>query len=450
MRRVVINNFGAIKRIDICLDKKLQVIIGEQASGKSTLAKIIYFSLKVRDYLLDYLITSENFKQIHPNEQYLAFLKYVRKQFMGCFGTTKHMNSFSIIFDYDVEQQGKQEKRLKITLDQKYAKIVFSSFLMERIGMLIREAAEIFEQQDRIHPLSVYDNVFNDLRTRDLIRQKFSQGVNDLFKEDEEIVYIPAGRSILSTMSEQLKEIDTTDITQLDLPLKEFIALIQKTKPFFGSRIPDIVKDYTKTVTGQIRNNDVNLAYSIIKKILKADYVNERDGEKLYYSGNKWVKLMYASSGQQESLWILLLFFLRILRNQRVFMVLEEPEAHLFPSAQKNMIEMIALLIFSTNSGVFVTTHSPYILTSINLLTYSGKVENLIKAGTDIVVPKQFRISPQQLAAYKISNDGIFSFSSLIDSKEMLINAEAIDTISEELNNDTDRIMDMEVSMNDL
>lgn len=50
--------------------------------------------------------------------------------------------------------------------------------------------------------------------------------------------------------------------------------------------------------------------------MLRGDYVNESDGEKLYYSDREYVKLMYASSGQQEVLWILLLIFIRILEQR--------------------------------------------------------------------------------------------------------------------------------------
>ena len=41
-RRLIINNIGPIKHVDIYLNK-INVIIGPQSSGKSTIAKIISF-----------------------------------------------------------------------------------------------------------------------------------------------------------------------------------------------------------------------------------------------------------------------------------------------------------------------------------------------------------------------------------------------------------------------
>lgn len=70
-----------------------------------------------------------------------------------------------------------------------------------------------------------------------------------------------------------------------------------------------------------------------------------------------------------------MLIFSFILEKTSVFLVLEEPEAHLFPEAQKYIVELIALLCNSTGSSSFITTHSSYILTSINLLMHAFMVK---------------------------------------------------------------------------
>ena len=263
-----------------------------------------------------------------------------------------------------------------------------------------------------------------------------------MFHDNDEIIYIPAGRSLLSVMSDQMNVIDNRS---LDLPMRNFIELIGETRKKFGTRMDRMVSDYVKTVQGQIKNADVNMAYEMIKKILKADYISDSDGERLYYTKNKWVKIAYSSSGQQESLWILLPLFVRILENRRCFVVIEEPEAHLFPDAQKTIVEVISLFIYSTGSSVLLTTHSPYILTAWNLLAHSYIVETKKKViGKESVVPKALRMPVEGMDAYFVGNSGNNYLKNITRSESGLIDAMEIDRISDIINNRTERLLDME------
>ena len=439
MQKIIIKNFCAVEYLEMNLDNKIDVIIGPQASGKSTVAKIIYFCRKVRDYLIEYLTNSANFNSVHPNEYYSYFLKNVRQKFMGCFGTTKHMDNFNITFYYDIDSNCKMNLRLD---ESGYVRIYFSKQLSNNIKSLIVESSKLFLEQNSESDDNLYDKMIKELTYRSFVRKHINDAVNKMFFYGKEIIYIPAGRSILSTLSDKLPDYDTYT---LDLPLKEFIELINVTKTRFGYSIKEIISNYTKTVDGQINNDNVNLSYTLIHEILKGDYVNENDGEKIYYNQNKWVKLKFASSGQQEILWILLVIFIRILENKSSFIVVEEPEAHLFPSAQKKVLELIMLLVNATNSQVLITTHSPYVLTSVNLLAYSGKVEKS-KSTNKTIVNKKFRVTPNSLDAYMINSQPKFKFESIIDSNLGLINAEKIDEISNEINELIDKLMDMEIS----
>jgi len=88
----------------------------------------------------------------------------------------------------------------------------------------------------------------------------------------------------------------------------------------------------------------------------------------------------------------LLILFDIILNNRKIFLVIEEPEAHIFPETQKQIMELIALAINVTDSKILITTHSPYILTSTNLLIHSASVENKIK-DEETVINKEMRLS---------------------------------------------------------
>ena len=53
-------------------------------------------------------------------------------------------------------------------------------------------------------------------------------------------------------------------------------------------------------------------------------------------------------------------------------MIIEEPEAHIYPLLQKRVMEFIVFFVNIQDSGVLVTRHSLYILTVANNLYYVG------------------------------------------------------------------------------
>lgn len=437
MSLLQINNFGPISNLEIDVDKNINMIIGPQASGKSTIGKVLFFCKKIRDYYVDFILDESFFLQSHPNELYINFLKYIRKNFMGCFGMTTHMFPFEITYSYHDKQS------VIISLRERYAFFEFSYGMEREIRASLSDAYKIYKENQSHKNMSFVASFNNKLNLKNEIKINFTDLANKIFGSDEDIIYIPAGRSLLSVLSDQL---DVIDITTLDLSMKEFMERIRITRTRFGTKLDSVVRDYLKTVQGQIKNTDIEIAKELIKKILKADYVNDTDGEKLYFDDHHWVKLIYGSSGQQESLWILLLLFIIILEKKRAYVVLEEPEAHLYPEAQRHMVELIALTMNSSNSKFLVTTHSPYILSSANLLIQSAIVENRAAVrNEEIIIRKQLRISSQKISAYKINEKDKKVLKSIIDEPSGLIESIEIDSISEKINEEAEKLDLLEI-----
>lgn len=437
MNFLEIKNFGPISDLKIDVDKNINLIIGPQASGKSTVGKVLFFCKKIRDYYIDFVMQDTAFLQTHPNELYINFLKYIRRNFMGCFGTTKHMPPFEISYSYS------NGENVSLSLRGGYAYFKFSNKLENNIKVSLMDAYKIYLDNQRQVSLDFITKFNSKLQLKNEVKIHFTELADRIFGSTEEVIYIPAGRSLLSVLSDQL---DAIDISILDLPMKEFIEKIRMTRTRFGTKLDGVVDDYLKTVQGQIKNTDIRLAEELIKKILKADYVNDTDGEKLYFDETHWVKLIYGSSGQQESLWILLLLFMVILENKRSYIVLEEPEAHLYPIAQRHIVELIALTMNSSDSKFLVTTHSPYILTATNLLIQSSIVENRIATKSEeVVIKKQLRVAPQKLSAYKIGDNEKGVLESIIDKPSGLIRSLEIDSISEKINEESDKLDLLEI-----
>lgn len=307
MNVIEIYDFGPVRNAFVDLDKNMQVFIGSQASGKSTVCKVIYFCQKIRDYTLNFLMESEQFTGNHQNEYFNNYMKYLTRQFIGCFGKTTHMRKFKIEHTF-----GQKKITIKLNRDG-YVRFGFESRLKDELAITINNASDMY-----LHGFSNNEivSIIDSVTALAMMKQKLQKDLEQIFENDTEIIYIPAGRSLLATMSEKLRDFSISD---LDLTMQEFINLIWKTKSKFGSKIPEIVKDYTKTVKGQINNRSVETAYNLIRNIFKADYTSESDGEKIYFDEHHWVKLMYSSSGQQEVLWILMLAFITILEKKSIF-----------------------------------------------------------------------------------------------------------------------------------
>lgn len=441
MRHIVIKRFGPIDKIDIDLNKNLEVIIGPQASGKSTFSKTVYFCRKIRDYLLQYLDSVMNTEFYYSDELYVKFLKYIRRPFMGYFGTTKHMENFEIHYDYEKETE--RYVSIKLGTDM-YARFSFSYALRNDICEMIRQAIEVANMSRKS------DSFAAEFLEQNRFIEKMRSHVNEIFRDSDMLIYIPAGRNLLAIVPERIVpggsgladsfELEQEiDITQTDLITQEFTQYIRRMRSKFGSRLNDIMQNYVKTVSGQIRNQDVELACQLIHEVLRADYVYDKDGEKLFYDDEHWVKLMFGSSGQQEVVWALNIIFMAILKNEKTFIVFEEPESHLFPDSQEKIAQLVALFIHSCKGQVIITTHSPYMLTAFNLLICSGKEEKRNNS-EDSVIRKEFRISPDTVGAYFISaeNGGLRNIQG---ENRKLIDAFEIDAISESINARMERIL---------
>ena len=206
----------------------------------------------------------------------------------------------------------------------------------------------------------------------------------------------------------------------------------------FKKRFSDIVNITNGFLAEKRKREAVFLGVS---EILKGEYKYDRDGEKIYISKDKYTKLNYSSSGQQEVIWILHLIFLLILEKKGVFIVIEEPEAHLFPEAQKEMVDLISLMANVNNNQVIITTHSPYIISSINNLLYAEKIGMQKGEIVSKKIYSGFWINSENLGAYYI-NDG--TYESIIDDELDLLKVELIDSASKTINEEYDFLLDLE------
>ena len=134
-------------------------------------------------------------------------------------------------------------------------------------------------------------------------------------------------------------------------------------------------------------------------------------------------------------LWLLNQLYILMLKKEKAFVIIEEPEAHLYPGLQSQVVEFISYFANVNDSAIFITTHSPYILTSVNTLYCAGKVikknPKYSKKVHDII-GSSCEIIPQNVTALKINKDK--SYLNLINEEIQELNTEMIDEISDSVN----------------
>lgn len=80
------------------------------------------------------------------------------------------------------------------------------------------------------------------------------------------------------------------------------------------------------------------------------------------------IPINFASSGQQEVLWLLNQLYILMLKKEKAFVIIEEPEAHLYPGLQSKVVEFISYFANVNDSAIFITTHTGQRRLARNLL----------------------------------------------------------------------------------
>ena len=161
------------------------------------------------------------------------------------------------------------------------------------------------------------------------------------------------------------------------------------------------------------------------------------------------ISIANSSSGQQETLPLtIILAALPFIASPPVgqTVYIEEPEAHLFPSAQRNIVELIATVFNYRKEQLqfFITTHSPYVLTALNNLLQAGLLyeesSEDIQHQLEKIVSRYKSLDVDDLSAYVLS-DG--KCNSIVCPDTGLIDARVIDSVSDELAIEFDQLLNL-------
>lgn len=424
MARIIIHQLGPVKHCELEIED-FMVFTGPQSSGKSTIAKSVFYFKSVRNVLLQllkkqYMITADRIDLSIKNR----LIRELRSNFLQTFGSTWCMErDMSIRYEYT------DDVFIEVSLKD-------DSVSPNYIWVELSDALDAFLGQLDVDCYA--GDLISDLEFQDAVKQR----INDKFHDAAEIIYIPAGRSMMTLLSTQLSYIysimDDTQRRSIDYCTQNYLERILQLKPFFSVSLDQLVKNQKELTDKKMDMEVMRQAIALMKKILKGEYRNIDGEERLQVAQDRYVKINFTSSGQQEAVWILNVLFYYLLQGKETFFIVEEPESHLYPDAQKLITEFIALVKNSGNQ-VMLTTHSPYILGTLNNLIYANKISSQVdQAELKQIIYEREWIEFNKLSAYYV-NDG--QCISCMDNEFQAIENGMIDGASDDINRDFDRMI---------
>ena len=355
--KLIIKNFGPIKVVELKLSK-FNVLIGDQGTGKSTVAKLLIAIGNTCYREIFDLKEDENFDK--PTNQFFGHLKNVG------------------IYSY------------------------------------LSDNTEIFFENSKYKFTYLNQIAIPELKTNDFLK---------LISYD--FTYIPAERNIAIALLDSL------------YALIEIKASIPSLLLRFGNKFQTA------------RKNPNQLNY---KEIIGVNYQFKDNVDIIILTSGKEIRIRESSSGIQGLVALLTVFNYVVLEESKKagnLLVIEEPELDCFPKTQYKLVKHF---INSTNDYIeddykdqlLITTHSPYILTSLNNLMYAYQVGQKHHQDVNKIINKKYWVNPNYVSAYQLLANG--TCENIID-EDGLIMAEKIDVISREINKEFDLMQDIKLGI---
>lgn len=420
MQAIEIRNIGPLKETGIIPVSQVMLLIGEQSTGKSTFMKILCFCCWlekqvmiggdsiVSKYTHYYRFWNELKKFHHFNDEFLSDSSYIKYDGSAI----------------QIEMRGRK-RNAKIVRKPNFAEIRHNlkiSFLPSERNLLssIQNIENLYRSKD-------VDMLFNYILEWGEARAQFdaSRPLNLVFVDNMKYHYDAKNGDLLTLADghSRIKPYYASSGVQSALPI-QVLATYLAGEVGTSAKISPV--EYLKQLN---LLTDSKIDIKVLSAVLN-EMVRHEDS-------SKPVKINEIPASVE----IVLNNLLNRSSYQSFHMFIEELEQNLFPKAQFELVKMLVGLLKKMEqkptgytSTVFLTTHSPYVLTALNVMMLASaayerspdKVQNL--GLEDYVLPEG------AYSAYCI-NEGYFE--NIVDEEYGFIKGDFLDSVSELVDNYT-------------
>ena len=387
MRKLIIHNVGPIRNVDINLNR-VNVFIGPQSSGKSTIAKIVsscsWVEKEVATMMDENAIADAN-----------AFLSLM-------VDFHKMINYFDeeseVLFETDVIRVSLKGRQKSIQLkDQKaYRREKICYIPSERNSVTLPELQGFEFGQTNLRSF-----LFDWFNARESYGEDNKTDILDLgvryFYDPSEIKY-----------KDQIEHINGKTYR---IPLGSASSGLQSVIPlqimiqYYSNQYFDLFAEKTSYDSEvKLRKIRQKLTEAIVlQKMFPDEYNTANRGELikkvnglLHKADAKAVSVLRDFQSEMERLTV----------PERTSFIIEEPEQNLFPQTQMDLLfNIISEIKNERNHKLLMTTHSPYVLYALNncLMAYLVKenLEENVKTEIDCV---KYALNPKEVSVWSLKD----------------------------------------------
>ncbi|MBU6119974.1 AAA family ATPase [Hymenobacter siberiensis] len=396
--QLVVKNFGPIK--DATVDfKRVTVFIGPTGGGKSTLAKLAAI-FRERDFLFG----------LQPKARYTLFESLLNDYAILGFRSSKsEMIWESSLSRYTIKGKSFAIDKTKHTkLDSELTRA------LKELDDFHNGGTSIFSPLSNILFLEEFGASIAEESAKTNLR--FAEIISEFFTYP---TYIPSERVFASAIEGAGYSLRRAKVA-IPNSLENFLGLFEIARKNHNEFIVPVF----------------NMHYT---------YSN---GKNLLNIGKKhFIELAESASGIQSTLPLMLVVEDLSKYIDSHSFIIEEPELNLYPTAQQGLLNWLVEKCTKGENDLTITTHSPYILSHLNLLLYAYQVGNKSeekRAKVKAIIPEEYWINPDEFAAYYVNGpEGENGIHSLVDAETKLISQNGLDTVSGIQADQFDQLLDI-------
>ncbi len=375
MQHLIIRNIGPIEAVELELNK-INIFMGPQSSGKSTIAKIISYCLWIEKNICLFrnsLDIEINFKkkieEFHHLERYFRDDSYIKYE------------SDYVCITYNAQEPNActidKKDRIKI-FDYKRAKVIYIP--AERNLIAVPGWTSFNLPNDNLKSYTVDWGFTRRLFTQESPLQIKHLNVNYYFddKNTTDFIQNDGVETLLTSSSSGIQT--STPLYLLQKVFCQYNKELAKNNSFEDSSTLEEVYRYFHFPTTRQYGHPIP------------------ESEYFWYKG----KYCIVKPGMKDKV-------IKVLDNyteiQRVQSVIEEPELNLFPETQQKLIYELISDATNSENQITITTHSPYILFALNNCMMGGLVrDNIPEEDRPTFESYPSWIDPKQVSVYEIQD----------------------------------------------